>query len=370
MVGSPRNREIFALFFVAAVLAAGFGLVTMAQRESLPTEIFVFPVMAGSLFLVAHLTMRVWVPRSDPFLLPIVSALASLGLIMIYRLRPELVAVQILWLGVGTAALIVTFLLVRDIDQLQHYKYLAAVVGLLLLLSPIFIGREVHGARLWLSIGPFSFQPSEISKLLIVVFLAGYLKEKKELLSVSRWKRWRVSIPEPKHWGPLVTMWLVSLSILVFQKDLGSSLLFFGLFVGMLYIATGQSSFVLLGALLFLAGAFTSYYSFDHVTTRIDVWLDPWVDVAGKGFQIVQSLFAIASGGLAGVGLGQGFPQTIPAVHTDFIFSALAEETGFLGATAVLILYLLFTYRGFRLAATARGDFNKLLAAGLTTAFA
>ncbi|HEY4687302.1 MAG TPA: FtsW/RodA/SpoVE family cell cycle protein [Candidatus Subteraquimicrobiales bacterium] len=366
---SERNQEFLGLFLVITLLLFGFALVTLTLTRELPQEIFALPGALAALFFFGHLAMRLWVPKSDPFFLPIVSCLISLGLIMIYRLKPELVLVQVLWIGVGTFALITTLMFFRNYNELENYKYIFAIFGLLLLLSPIFVGKEVHGAKLWLKFGSFSFQPSEVAKILIVIFLAAYLKEKGELLSLSRWKRWKISLPEPKHWGPLLTMWLISLAILIFQKDLGSSLLFFGLFLGMLYIATGRVTYVLIGLGLFLAGAASCYYLFPHVATRVDVWIDPWVDVAGRGYQIVQSLFAISSGGLAGSGLGKGFPQTIPAVHTDFIFSALAEETGFFGAAGVIVLYLLLTYRGLRLSLSASDGFGELLASGLTTVF-
>jgi cell division protein FtsW len=260
--------------------------------------------------------------------------------------------------------------LAKNYTRLKDYKYVFALVGLVLLIAPMLAGTEKYGARLWLNIGGVSFQPSEIAKILMVIFLAAYLEEKRELLAIANKKLLGIWLPPFKHFGPLLLMWLISLAILIFEKDLGSSLLFFGIFLSMIYIATGRRIYIISGIILFLLGATTCYYLFAHVQIRIDIWLNPWVDVAGKGYQIAQSLFAIASGDLAGTGLGRGFPTYIPAVHTDFIFSALAEEMGFMGGLAVITAYLLFICRGFRIALTSKDEFGKLLAAGLASAFA
>jgi cell division protein FtsW len=355
---------------VFCIAFLGFCLIYLFQESKITPEVgFLTAIIIGP-FILVHIAERFSVRMSDPLLLPLTAFLSSLSLIMIYRLKPDFFNLQSLWILLGIAILIGSLLLTKNYERLKSYKYLFALLGLILLLSPILFGTEKYGAKLWLKIGAISFQPSEIAKILIVIFLAAYLEEKRELLSIANKRFLKIWIPEFKHFGPLLLMWLISLAILVFEKDLGSSLLFFGIFLSMLYVATGRKIYVIAGILLFLIGATSCYYLFPHVQTRIDIWLNPWQDVAGKGYQIAQSLFAIASGDLSGVGLGRGYPTYIPAVHTDFIFSALAEELGLIGGFAVIISYLIFVCRGFRIALAAKDEFGKLLAVGLTSAFA
>lgn len=350
---TKRNQELLALLIVFLLLAAGILLIDPAKILSL--TLFV------SFFLLAHIAMRIFLPQADNILLPLTAFLTQLGLIMIFRLKPHLLTVQLLWLGLGLLAMLASIVFLRNYGELENFKYISALLGLGLLLSPTFFGKEINGVKLWLSFGRFNFQPSEIAKVLIIIFLAAYLKDKKELLSISG---------RNKHLGPLLTMWLLSLFILVFQKDLGSSFLFFAIFLIMIYVATGRGSFIGLGGALFLMGTTGSYFLFNHVRLRIDIWLNPWLDPANRSYQIVQSLFALASGRFSGSGLGRGYPYYIPAVHTDFIFSALAEELGLLGAIAILLAYLLFAYRGFKIALNTEDEFGKLLALGLTSIFA
>jgi cell division protein FtsW (lipid II flippase) len=245
------------------------------------------------------------------------------------------------------------------------------LVGLVLLLLPIVpgLGREINGARLWIRLGPMQFQPSELGKVFIVVFLASYLDQRKELLQVATSKLGPMHLPALKHLAPIVLAWGVSLAVLFFEKDLGASLLFFAIFVVMLWVATARSAYLVIGIVLFAIGAFIGYKMFGHVQTRVDVWihaLDPNV-VHGDGYQLAQGEFAMATGGIGGTGLGQGQPQLIPAAATDFIFPAIGEELGLLGTTAVLLLSLALVGRAFRTALTATDGFGKLLATGLAT---
>lgn len=369
MTFSPRNRELFILLISLAIGALGIYTVAAAALEPLAKT---YPLLLAFVipYLFFHLFIRFAAPKADPLLLPTVAFLNGIGLAMIYRTRPSLLGPQFLWLDLGLLLGLATIVLWKHIRKIEGYKYLTALAGMALLLSPAFLGREVGGAKLWLSLGKLSLQPAEPAKLLIVIFLAAYLKEKREMLSLSTYRIGRFSIPEPKHLAPLLTMWLLSLLILIFEKDLGSSFLFLAIFLVMIYVATSRLIYAGLGAGLFLSGAAVCYYLFAHVRLRIDVWINPWMDISGKGYQIAQSLFALASGGVSGSGLGWGFPGYIPAVHTDFIFAALGEELGYAGAIAILLGYLLLVHRGVTVALRASGEFEKLLAFGLTAILA
>jgi peptidoglycan glycosyltransferase len=269
----------------------------------------------------------------------------------------------------GVVALVATLATVRSLERLARYKYTIAIVSIALLIAPALVGVEVNGARLWLRFGGFSFQPAEIAKLAIVVFLAAYLAEKREVLSVATERRLGVWLPPAKHLGPLLLMWAVSLVVLIAEKDLGSSLLFFGVFLVMLYAATGRPGYVAAGLGLFAVGAAAAYVTFGHVQQRIAIWLDPFADASGRGYQLAQSLFALAAGRLIGVGVGRGLPGRIPFVETDFIFTAIAEELGLLGGAAVIIAFLIFCLRGLATATRARSDVAALIATGLVATF-
>jgi len=369
MKSLDRNRELVLLFFALIVIAIGFLL--GAHTTSLPVELALrLAGFLGAVFIGLHVANRIFVTYADPLLLSLTAFICGLGLIMVWRLRPDLATAQSIWILIGAIAAIVTLLVARRYQMLKDFKYIWAIGGVMLLFAPIFFGVERGGARLWLVLGPITFQPAEIAKICFVFFLASYLNEKRELLSISTKRVFGLWMPEPKHLGPLVAMWLISLIILVLERDLGTSLLFFGLFLAMIYVATGRPIYVSIGTSLFVVGAIACYFAFSHVQARFDIWLNPWVDPAGKGYQIIQSIFAIASGGLAGTGLGLGHPTLIPAVQTDFIFSAIAEELGLLGGVAVIMAYLLFITRGLKIALSADDDFGRLVATGLVSVFA
>ncbi len=366
-----RNRELWLLILVSITGALALALVQLSRSPNLTLEKLSLVLTVLLMFAVLHVVVRFAAPDADPVLLPVAALLTVLGITMIYRLDPKLVLEQWLWVMLGGVSLAAVILAFRHYGQLAQYKYLAALAGVALLLSPMLpvLGREINGSRLWIRLGSLSFQPAEIAKILIVIFLAAYLAEKREVLATSTRRMAGVWLPNARHFGPLLLMWGISLVILVGEKDLGSSLLFFGIFLMMVYVATERWAYVFVGVILFLLGAYAAYLLFSHVGTRIDIWLDPWADVAGKGYQIVQSLYAIASGGIGGSGLGMGSPGKIPDVSTDFIFSAIAEETGLVGSLAVIMAYLLFTLRGLRIAAASNDEFGKLLAFGLTGVF-
>ena len=350
----------------------GFVSVELAANGKVLPSSFIYPGAVAGIFLALHITLRIFLPRADPLLLPVSAGLTFVGMVMIYRLDPGLAMEQSIWIAVAAASFVLVVLFLRNYELLAQYKYTLAVAALLLLASTMVLGTEVNGARLWLRIGPLSFQPSEIAKILLVIFLAAFFAEKHELLSVSTHRVLGVKVPELKYFGPLLLMWGVSVLMMIFQKDLGSSLLFFGIFICMLYAATSRKSYVFVGLALFLLGAYLCYLSFGHVETRVMTWLHPFnpATIENESYQITQSLFALSSGGISGCGLGLGQPNSIPSVTTDFIFSAVGEELGLLGAVSVVVMYVLFVARGIKVALTQRDDFGKLLAFGLVSIIA
>jgi cell division protein FtsW len=296
---------------------------------------------------------------------------------MIFRLTyniegvENLATTQALWILIGSGGMFVMVLFFRNYHRLFDYKYLFAFAGVFLIASTFTpLGYEVNGARLWVDLGPVNFQPSEFARIALIVFFAGYLAEKRDLLAATSTTVLGIQIPAVKYFGPVALVWAASLGLLVFEKDLGSSLLFFAVPLLMLYAATGRIAYVILGTVLFSVGSFVTFLLFDHVQVRVQAWLDPWKQPDSTGFQILQSIFNIADGGLLGTGLGAGYAQTIPEVETDFVFSAIASELGLLGATAVLLAFLIFVYRGTKIALLAEDDASKLLAFGLTAMFA
>jgi cell division protein FtsW (lipid II flippase) len=319
-----------------------------------------------------------WRPGHDRLLLPLTGMLCGLGLAEVARLAPPLstdgqvagagfLTRQMLWLGLSTLALLAVVLVPRDLRWLRRYRYTWLLAGLALLAATLVLGVNPSGvgARLWLGAGNVYFQPSELLKLLLLVFLASYLEDRREaLLEVeARIGRWQV--PHPAYLGPMLLMWGFSMVLLIWQRDLGAALLFFGVFLAMLYAATGQGRYVLTGLALLVAGSLVGYRLFDHVALRIDAWWNPWNEAAGRSFQIVQSLLAFASGGVLGQGLGQGLPTAIPVVHTDFVFAAIGEEYGLAGALAVVACFALLVSRAFHIALRASRPFDQLLAAGI-----
>lgn len=327
------------------------------------------------LFLAVHIIRRFLVPYADPYLLPITALLSTLGVLMIYRLNAPLALQQSAWLVVGIGVFAVVLVVFRRFTVLRDYKYLIGILGLLLLIVTAAAGREVNGARLWIRLAGINFQLPEIAKILLMVFFAGYLCEVRELLAVSTRRVLGVAVPPFRYLGPLLAVWAFSLALMIFMKDLGTGLLFFGAMVILLYIATERPLYVVVGVFLLVVGAALLYKLFPHVRVRIDMWLDPWVDPSGRGYQILQSLFALASGGVFGRGLGEGYLLTssgralIPASETDFIFSAIGEELGLVGGVAVILLYVIFIYRGLRIAVSASDDFTRLVSSGLTAIF-
>jgi cell division protein FtsW (lipid II flippase) len=334
-------------------------------------------VYLGALFGV-HAAFVLAGRRTDQILLPSVGLLGGIGLLLMERLPQDLAGrlgglapTQLAWLVIGLAIITALGVAVRNDVWLRRYKYTWAAVGVGLLLLVFVFGRDVNGARLTLTIGPVSGQPSELLKVILVVFLAGYLSENRPLLVEESTRLGPIRLPPLPYLAPMVAMWAIALGIVIVQRDLGAALLFFAVFLLLLYVSTARISFVVLGLTAFVIGAGLLYFVFDHVRTRIDIWIDPFADPQGTGFQVVQALHAFARGGLIGTGLGNGLPTIagrppIPALHTDFPFAALGEELGLVGILAILGLYLVLVQRGLRIASAAQDEFRAILAAGLS----
>jgi cell division protein FtsW (lipid II flippase) len=380
---SYRNRELLTLVAVGVLTAIGFASVYISLKSQISTGSLGYAVFFFTLYLAAHVVARLTVPHADPYLLPIASLLSAIGLTEIYRLGPRDAFRQGLWVVIGVAVFAMALVWLRkDYRALESYKYLFGLGAILLLFLPLTpgIGQTVNGARLWVHVGSLQFQPGELGKVALIVFLAAYLREKREVLAQGRLK----------DWGPLLVIWGGAMLVLFATDDLGSALLYYGIFLGMLYVATARIAFVAAGLGLFLAGAAAVYQGTPHVRDRVLNWLQPWTTHTiycpfngqmtyrqdCQSYQEVQSLYSIAHGGFGGTGLGNGTfttaagHQVIPDLSTDFIYSALAQELGLVGAAALLMLYMVFVLRGFRVALAASDGFSKLLAAGLSFGFA
>jgi cell division protein FtsW (lipid II flippase) len=373
-----RLLGLVALTLVIGSLSLGSfraGEVALAEPRGL--AIYLAAVFGAHLLLI--LTGR----RTDQVLLPVVALLGGISLLLMERLPQDLVTqtflgvelgladVQLVWLVLAMTIATSIAVVVRSDAWLRRYKYTWAAVGVGLLLLTFVLGTEVNGSRLTLQFGPIGGQPSELLKVILVVFLAGYLSENRPILMEQDTRVGPLRLPPLPYLAPMVAMWAIALLIVVIQRDLGAALLFFGVFLALVYVATGRASLVVMGLILFILGSWLMAGVFEHVRTRIDIWLDPFADPLGAGYQVVQALLAFARGGLLGVGLGAGLPEVggrlpIPEVHTDFPLAALGEELGIVGVLAILGCFLVVVQRGFRIGAAAGDDFRALLAVGLS----
>jgi cell division protein FtsW (lipid II flippase) len=370
----PRRRTGFAAVLIAvAASVLAYGLQGLGVEGERPTNLVAYGIGFAVLAFGGWYAVRRSARGADPILYPTAVLLGGLGLAMLYRLMsargfPGFATEQAVWLAVGLLAFVVTLFVVRDVRQLDAYTYTIGLAGLVLLLLPIVpgVGSEINGARLWVDLGFVRFQPAEIGRILIVIFLASYLGQRRELLAAGVG---RLGLPRPKDLGPIILAWSASLAVLFLERDLGASLLLFGVFIVMLWVATARWAYLVLGLILFALGAYIGYLAFSHVQVRVDAWIhamDPNM-VGDEGYQLSQGWFALASGGMVGAGLGLGSPTLIPYVGSDFILAAFGEELGMLGVSAVLLLYLVLVGRGLRIAVERHDSFEKLLAVGLTT---
>lgn len=374
-----RNLELLLLLAALGISTAALALVQLGAIGEIDLAVLGYGSGLGMLALGMHVVLRLTAPDADPFILPIIVTLNGLGIAMIYRLDlaegytgwQSAGVRQMAWTAIAMAIALAVLLIVRNHRVLARYRYVAMVVGIALLLLPMLpgIGQTINGARLWIQLGPFSFQPGEIGKIALAVFFAGYLMTARESLSIVGRTVLGVRLPRGRDLGPILVVWAAAMAVLVFQRDLGTSLLYFGLFLVMIYVATGRLSWVVLGLTLFLGGALIAGQTLSYVNGRFAAWLWPFeqenYDAIGGSYQLVQGLFGLADGGLIGTGLGQGRPDIVPLAESDFIVASLGEELGLAGLFAILCLYLLFAARGFRIGFNGTDDFGRLLAVGL-----
>ncbi|MGI5268253.1 FtsW/RodA/SpoVE family cell cycle protein [Nonomuraea sp. CA-218870] len=383
MPAKRRMAQLVMLAFAVLITMGAYANVGLAMDGGIPSGMLTYGLSLGGLMLAAYLVLAKFAPWADPLILPLVTLVNGLGLVMIFRLSetdsdlPSATLAspntQLMWTLIGIVLFSLTLIFLRDHRALQRLTYTAGAAGLFLLVSPLipFLGQELNGARIWIGVpGVFSLQPAEFAKLALVVFFAGYLVAKRDVLALAGRRLLFIDLPRARDLGPVLITWGVSLGILVLQKDLGSSLLLFGTFIAMLYIATQRISWVIIGILLFLGGAVLAGMVFSHVQQRFAVYLDPGnpelYTAVGGSEQLMQGLFAMGSGGVLGTGLGQGHPELIPLAFSDFIFAATGEELGLTGLMAILMIYALIVQRGLRASLAARDPFTKLLSAGLS----
>ncbi|HEU4547153.1 MAG TPA: FtsW/RodA/SpoVE family cell cycle protein [Microlunatus sp.] len=376
-----RGAELFLIVLALAVGIGGYAAVGLGVEGTVPANIIGYGGWLAVLTIAAHVVVRITAPYADPVLLPVVAALNGLGLAMIHRIdlaelgqnedANTFAGDQLIWMTIGVLLFVLVLVLLKDHRRLQAFTYTSGFAAIVLLVMPLLpvIGQEINGARIWINIGPMSFQPGEVAKVLLVVFFAGYLVLHRDALALAGRRVLGVDLPRGRDLGPILGMWLISLGILVFQRDLGSSLLFFGLFLVMLYVATERAGWLVVGGALFVGGAYVGYLLFSHVQARVGAWLDPFGSEYDS-YQIVQGMYGQAWGGLVGRGLGQGDPTLIPFSYSDFIVAAIGEELGLTGVMAVILMYGLIVERGLRTALVCRDGFGKLVATGLAVVFA
>lgn len=365
---SRRTTELLLLIAAAFPVTLLYAMYVVTTGAALSFQTLAVPLGLFAAFAAAHIGVRIFAPGADPAILPVVFTLSGIGITFVTRLQPDASLGQVIFLFLGVALMVGTLAVVKNLEVIKRYKYVLGIAGIILLVLPMFIGTEIYGSKLWIKIGGFQFQPGEFAKVLIVLFLAGYLAENRELLSISNRTVLGIKFPRLRLLYPLFIVWGVCLLVVAFERDLGSALLFYTIFLIMLYVATGRVSYVIIGLALLAVGAFGMYQIMSHVQVRVAIWLDPFSDAQNLGYQIVQSLFSLADGGLAGVGIGKGMADIIPVVASDMIFAAIGEEMGLLGGSAVLLLFMLFAVRGLTTAARAKSDLAAFSATGLTAA--
>ena len=366
-----RHAELSLVVMAGMITAGAYTVASLGQFTRLPARIIPFLLTLLGMLLLAHLAVRWFARGADPNILPLVAMLHGVGYVMITRLDEELAGLQATWSILGIAGFVLTLVVVERATRLARLRWTFLAAGIVLLLLPLVpgLGREVNGARIWVSLGPVNFQPGEFAKLAFAVFFASYLADNRQLIATSTRKVGPLRLPDPRYLLPVAGAWAFAVLVMVAEQDLGSPLLFFTLFVVMLWVATEKVAFLFVGLLSFAGAAFVSWRLFDHVQLRVDIWLDPWQDRNGRGFQLVQAIYGLGDGGLMGTGLGRGSPDVVPVAESDFIFTSIGEELGLFGSTAVLIAFMLLVGSGLRIALRTDNAFEKLLAVGLTTTF-
>ena len=373
-LGTKRGVELGLLAFAVGIVMFAYASVGLAVDGTLPADLMALGVGMGVIALVFHVVIRIVASYADPVLLPIATLLNGLGLVMIHRIdlaRHKTIGEgaalrQLMWSAIAVGVAIALLFILRDHRRLRRYTYTFAAAGLLLLMMPLlpFIGMNINGNRIWIHVGPMSFQPSEVAKILLTIFFAGYLVQTRDALSLVGKRVLGFPFPRARDLGPIMVAWLMSVAVLVFEKDLGTSLLFFGIFVAMLYVATERRSWIAIGLVLFFSGCYLAYLLFANFQNRVTLWLDPFTP--GLSDQVGRSLMGLAFGGITGTGLGRGYPTfNYSEANSDFIISSFGEEIGLAGLMAMLVLYLLIVERGLRISVACRDGFGKLLACGL-----
>jgi cell division protein FtsW (lipid II flippase) len=364
-----RSTEFSLVVMAALITGVAYTIAALGTNAEIPPGIVVFVAILLGLLLLAHVVVRVVARGADGTLLPLAALLHGIGFVMITRLDDELAGLQATWSLIAIAVFVATLVFVQRATDLARYGWLFFAAGAFLLLLPLVpgLGTTINGARIWVSLGPMNFQPGEFAKIALAIFFASYLAERRELIAASTWKVGPLHLPEPRYIAPILLAWGFAVVVMVGERDLGSSLLFFTLFVVMMWVATERVGYLLLGLVLFGGAAYFSWTQFTHVQTRVDIWIDPWSRSLDRGYQIVQSLYGLADGGLTGTGLGRGNPNQVPEAQNDFIFASIGEELGLMGASTILMSYLLIVGAGLRIALRTERTFEKLLAVGLTT---
>jgi len=366
-----RSTELGLMVLVALIVVGAYTLASLGKTASLPVNLGPFLVVVLGLFLGGHMALRVLAPRADPILLPIAGLLNGLGYVIIVRLNHHQAGLQATWSLLGMVAFVATLAVVRRARDLDRYRYLLGFGGVALLLLPLLpkFGENIGGSRVWVRFGPLNFQPGEFAKVALLVFCASYLAEKRVVLAEGDRRLGPLPLPDLRTLGPVGLAWGLSIVVMVAERDLGMSMLYFFLFVTLLYVATGRRRYVGAGMVMFAVASYASYRAFGHVRVRVETWLNPWRTAQSTGYQIVQAMFAFGAGGISGTGLALGSPSRIPAAQTDFIFAAIGEELGFAGTVLVLVGFLLIVGAGLRIAVRTEHPFEKLLATGAAAIF-
>lgn len=369
IAAARRNGELGLVIMAASISAVAYVLASLGKNSSMPATIIPFLIALLGMLVAAHIATRVLASGADSTLLPLAVMLHGIGYVVIARLSERRAALQTTWSFIAIVAFVLTLLVVQRPPDLARYKWTFLAVGAGLLMMPLVpgIGSSVGGAKIWVSIGPVNFQPGEFAKLALALFFASYLADNRELIAAGTRRIGPLRIPELRYVLPVTLAWAFAVAVMVAEKDLGSALLFFTLFTVMMWVATERAIYLILGLVIFSGAAYVAWRLFDVVQTRVDIWRDPWSQYAGKGYQPAQAMFAFANGGTGGTGLGMGSPNKIPAASTDYVYAAIGEEMGLVGATAIIIAFLLLLGAGLRVAIRADRPFEKLLATGLTT---